>query len=60
MITPSKNTTGILTHSDGAGGARMVDVGAKKHSSRYARAVATVLLSAKGVEVLAQKKSRKR
>ena len=58
-LTPNTLTPNTLTHSDGAGGARMVDVGAKKHSSRYARAIATVLLSAKGVEVLAQKKAEK-
>ena len=53
------STIGTLTHSDGAGGARMVDVGDKQHSARYARAVGIVRLSAKGVEVLAQKKAEK-
>ncbi len=56
---PRSHDLGVLTHSDGAGGARMVDVGSKQHSTRYARAVATVRLSAKGVEVLAQKKAEK-
>ena len=48
-----------LTHSDGAGGARMVDVGGKDSTKRVARAQACVLLSEVSVSVLATESAEK-
>ncbi len=55
----SPSSPSRLTHSDGVGGARMVDVGEKKKTRRFARAQACVVLSEEGASVLATHKAEK-